>query len=223
MKPLHFDDPDDWETIEESLKRRFTPPPLEGLQKKIDLAARKSASNKPSARWLALLCAATIMLGFVLLMESKTGNPPGNPDSVALSTKAGRKMGQGWHDFYSSHLGTDKEFRPMSFCSSPLEAADYSAAGPPGQVEFLPNPNLLFLGEMMTPHADTPRCLLVHVPGEDAYLFVYVLSSKQDPLPVLPGHSPLFLHRKELGHLVLYELSPLNRPNSLDAFTLKTV
>ena len=60
--------------------------------------------------------------------------------------------------------------------------------------------------------------LVVDPQGLRVLVFVYPASV--DPRPSLPTGSRLHLFRRQLGHLVLYELSPLGRAVGLDAFAL---
>lgn len=58
--------------------------------------------------------------------------------------------------------------------------------------------------------------LLARVQGKPVVVFVDKL--KKDTHPKLPPNSGLHIHRKELGMLVLYEVSPLPEPHVLDLF-----
>ena len=52
----------------------------------------------------------------------------------------------------------------------------------------------------------------------DRLVVVFVDKLKRDTHPELPAESNLYIHRKVVGQLVLYEVSPLDEPHVLDLF-----
>ena len=224
--------PEQWQVVEDSLKRSFQPPAMDELQRRVDAAAAAeagrgaAASGRSRIGWVRplLAIAAILVVTFVWPLRRKASMDEAGQEQPVISETAraelAARMGSGWNDFYREQRAN--RFRASSSCGAVLQAADFSEARPDGVVEFRPASGVALEGEMTTPHPETPRCLLLFVPHRKSFVFVYLLSRAADPHPVLPEDSELFLHRRELDHLVLYELSPLPEARTLEHFSLRT-
>lgn len=66
-----------------------------------------------------------------------------------------------------------------------------------------------------------PTATVLCSPQEPEPILIVVDEVARDPRPVLESGSPAHLFRRELGDLVLYEITPWDRPRTLDLFRLR--
>lgn len=66
-----------------------------------------------------------------------------------------------------------------------------------------------------------PSTTILSSPQQPEPILILVDAVTHDPKPVLEADSPAHLFRRELGSLVLYELSPWDKPQMLDLFRLQ--
>ena len=66
-----------------------------------------------------------------------------------------------------------------------------------------------------------PTTTVLWSPQQPDPILILVDAVANDPKPVLEANSPAHLFRRELGDLVLYEVSPWDTPRTLDLFRLR--
>jgi hypothetical protein len=206
--------------IDESLRRSFAPskPPAELLA--VLLAAGGSSASTPPTlrnatggvpyrwrRWLAIAgvaVAATIVWAVVgWQFFAGRGKTPNYDPNTPLETIYATSVADG--------------FKPKWVCDEPHEFAStfkkrqgqglLLAAMPPG----IKMEGLHYLGGL----SRYTTAMLARVDGKP--VLVLVDKSSEDKHPAEPSaKSGLHLFRKELGPLVLYELTPLDRPSVMD-------
>ncbi|MEM9453280.1 MAG: hypothetical protein AAGF11_03820 [Myxococcota bacterium] len=202
--------------------------------------ARAHAPRRPS--WLshpvvALVAAMAAMVLLVLLgvqaLGSRPAGGPGDPSELVVRVEDERPapstgpptVASRWADLYR---GLPPEGfgppEPLVFGDAP----DGASCASDGSSALVVRPT--FGLTVRSECSGEPPCarwgleasrvveLVVDPQGLRVLVFVYPASV--DPRPSLWAGSRLHLFRRQLGHLVLYELSPLGHAVGLDAFTL---
>ena len=90
--------------------------------------------------------------------------------------------------------------------------------GVPLALDIAPDDDMMALGVSYA-HVFTPRTTCVLVRTATGHALVIVDRLERDAPPA-PAHDALHAHRRELGDLVLYEISPAAAPQVLDAFSI---
>jgi hypothetical protein len=159
--------------------------------------------------------AATVLLTTVLVLRFSTSAPQRRPTGTILER------------LYATYQVMDWE--PAWVCEDDAEFAQavQDRLGQPMLIDDDPRPDepdLTVLGwaygedvvsyeEVIT---DKTMVLLTKVEGRGVVALVDRLDGESRPLRVPEGE--LTLHRRELGELVIYELTPLTEPHLLDRF-----
>lgn len=194
--------------IDESLRRSFAPskPPAELLSRLSD-AAGVQPPAKPRSRWLkiaAVAIAATIVWAVVgwQFFAGRFKTPNYDPNTP-LETIYATSVADG--------------FKPKWVCDDPHEFAStfQTRQGQPLLLADLPPgtkmAGLAYFGGL----SRYTTAMLARVDGQPVLVFVDKASA--DTHPAEPSAtSGLHLFRKELGPLVLYELTPLDHPSVMD-------
>lgn len=205
-------------TIDASLKLHFTPPlaPVATRQPfRSTVPTMRFPSGAQGQRWrLAIAAVLVLALGatWIVLRNTVYKEPT---RIAALNTVYNHLVGSG--------------FKPEWVCSDDREFAEsvdnrlgqplLAASGLPG-VEILGwayataddgKPKQGYDG---TPISEKTMILLTRVDGREDVVLVDKL--KNDRVLELPPESTLHLHRRVLGKLVLYEISPFDKPRVID-------
>jgi hypothetical protein len=200
--------------IEESLKRQFVPsaPPadlLARLQAPTSLARPATHIRRNWARLAVAAIAVSLVWGF-LAWRFLAPQPAASYINLPLTT------------IYESTVADG--FRPLWVCKDPHEFAStfFTRQGQGLLLADLPSgtkmEGLTYCGGI-SPNATT---MLARVDGQP--VMVFVDRASEDSHPVLPTtETKLHLFRKELGPLVLYELSPLDHATVMDYLHLADV
>jgi len=228
--------------IDRSLRRAFVLPDLEGLHQRIEEATEVRAevfeADRVSSRsrwsrapvWTLVITAAAAIVLVVLLGQWPREQAQATataPDAIArvepASTIAGPPgVTSRWIDLYRG-LPPEGFGNVEGGGSEPPDGASCSIDGSSALV--VQPPAGLVIGSEC---GARPPCdqwglsalrafeLSVEPQGERVLVFVYAAIA--DPRPAAPSDARFFLHRRQLGQLVLYELSPLPRPVGLSAF-----
>ena len=202
--------------IDASLRRAFAPsqPPAELLSKLRDAASVQQVVIQPRRRWLqiaAVAVAAAIVWGVVgWQFFGGRGKTPNYDPNTPLET------------IYATSV--DDGFKPRWVCDDPHEFAStfqtrqgqalLLADMPPGTKMA----GLAYFGGL----SRYTTAMLARVNGKPVLVFVDKASA--DTHPAEPSaKSGLHLFRKELGPLVIYELTPLDHPSVMDYLYLSEV
>jgi len=202
--------------IDESLRRSFAPskPPVELLSTLRDAAGVQPAAVQTRRRWLtiaAVVAAATVVWAVVgWQFFGGRGKTPIYDPNTPLETIYATSVADG--------------FKPKWVCDDPHEFAStfkqrqdqalLLAAMPAGTTME----GLHYLGGL----SRYTTAMLARVNGKP--VLVFVDKSSNDTHPAEPtAKSGLHLFRKELGPLVLYELTPLDHPSVMDYLYLSDV
>jgi hypothetical protein len=202
--------------IDEALRRSFAPsaPPAALLSKLRESAAARSAvvhMPRRRATLIAVATAATIVWGVLAwqFLRKDSTTPHYNPN-VPLATIYETRVTDGFH--------------PMWVCDDPREFATtfLTRQGQGLLLATLPEgitmEGLTYCGGI----SRYTTTMLARVDGAPVMVFVDRVSA--DTHPVQPaGNTNLHLFRKELGPLVLYELTPRDHPSLLDSLYLADV
>jgi hypothetical protein len=190
------------------------------------------------ASWLGhpvvTLVAAVAAILLLVLVGRQTLAPPARVDTDPMATLAPSvpdpsegppTVASRWVDLYRG-LPPDGFGVPQS----PLlgESPDGASCASDGSSALVirPTPGLTVRSECSSESPcsrwglDASRAVELTVEPQALRVLVFVHTAQADPRPSLPAGSRFHLHRRQLGHLVLYELSPLTRPVGLPAFEL---
>jgi hypothetical protein len=201
--------------IDESLRRSFLPSkPPAGLLSILREAAGVQPAIEPRRRWMAIAgitTAATIVWAVVgWQFFGGRGKTPIYDPNTPLETIYATSVADG--------------FKPKWVCDDPHEFAStfkqrqdqalLLAAMPAG----IKMEGLHYLGGL----SRYTTAMLARVDGKP--VLVFVDRAREDSHPAEPSaKSRLHLFRKELGPLVLYELTPLDHPSVMDYLYLSDV
>lgn len=228
--------------IDDSLRRAFVLPDLDALHQRIEEAtevraevfvAAPSAPSRPrwsrAPVWTIAVTAAAIVLVVLLgrwrLEQTRTPDPEAIARAEPESAIAGPPgVASRWIDLY-------RGLPPQGFEDlDPLgiEQPDGASCSIDGSSALVVQPpaGLVIDSECgVRPPCDqwgldASRAFELTVDPQGLRVLVFVYAAIDDPRPVVPSDSRFFLHRRQLGHLVLYELSPLRRPVGLPAFEM---
>ncbi len=227
--------------IDDSLRRAFVLPDLEALHQRVEEATEVRAevfvaASVPSRSrwsrspmWAIAVTAAAIVLVVLLGRERLERAPMSDPGTIArvepepvIAGPPG--VASRWIDLY-------RGLPPQGFEDlDPLgiEQPDGVSCSIDGSSALVVQPpaGLVVASECgARPPCDqwgldASRAFELTVDPQGLRVLVFVHAAIDDPRPALPPGSRFFLHRRQLGHLVLYELSPLQRPVGLPAFEL---
>jgi hypothetical protein len=195
--------------IDQSLRRSFAPskPPEQLLLLLRDSAAASPAVPKPQRRWLkiaATAIAATIVwvaVGWQFF--SGRGKVPDYDPNVPLETIYANRVAEGFHPKW---VCDDPHEFASTFLTRQGQGLLLAAMPPEMKME-----GLAYLGGI----SRYSTAMLARVDGRPVLVFVDKASN--DTHPAEPSaKSGLHLFRKELGPLVLYEVTPLDHPRVMD-------
>jgi len=228
-------------TIDDSLRRAFVLPDLEALHQRIEEATEVRAevfvaASAPSrSRWsrapvwtIAVTAAAivlVVLLGQWRLEKTRTAEPEViarvEPEP-AIDGPPG--VASRWIDLYRGLPPQGfEDLDPLGI--EPPDGESCSIDGSSALV-MQPPAGLVVDSECGARPScdqwglDASRAFELTVDPQGLRVLVFVYAAIDDPRPAVPSGSHFFLHRRQLGHLVLYELSPLQRPVGLPAFEL---
>ncbi len=232
-------EPDDFDPIAGSLRRQFSPPPLDDLHARIAEAAAQHDAAAPTklptptpapARpgWrrplgiaLAFAAAAALLVFFAPWgdpsNEEPRGDRPGNPPMVAVAQTPQQLAGAQLDGF----LGRGERL-PNDGVS-----CNVAVATPPPNCEglqptLMASPDVQLVGECGgTTEVDcaahdlpAQRAMLVRLEPSGALAIVCIEPPWADPHPELPPGSDYNIFRSTLGSYVLYEVTPLEQPQA---------
>jgi hypothetical protein len=188
------------EKIDESLRRQFTPPPLETLVARVREQAAVPPPRSRAPLWWSLAAAAALAVAVLW----------------ALLPSRGERVARLWASTYEHALR--EGFEQAACCTAPVDLAGLCEERYGCRVELAGDLARLcgtYCGELMSGCTG----LLVRAGGEPVCVFVHEAAS--DPHPDPRGMPGLRLHRREAGGLVLYEVSKLDEPRALAAFHVR--
>ena len=200
--------------IDASLRRAFAPPADVGAvaRRAVARAIEAAANADPasvggrSVAWRPLAAAAALLLAFVALIVAGTRGRDGVRDDTEIA----------WELIYAEL--TPAVCSAGAPCQSPERLAAHMRAkhGVGLRVELDAEQPLY--GPFTSEH--WPEATALAVPEGDGHCVVLVEALVDDPRPGLACADGLRCYRRELGKLVLYELTPDDRPRCLDWFHL---
>ncbi len=218
--------------VEESLRRSFAPPDLSALEASIDAAARDQAARDqapvvdelaPRRRQIilvAVVAAAAAALALLLLRPSNT-----KPQPQVAKTTPRHEFGANLAQFVSDRQlpAVVSETSCRAVRRPPTNCVDDTVK------PWLPaNDRVEVLAECGAPEG--PTCAssglqagtgiqLRMLPAGPRFL-VCMDPVAKDRQPLLPESSGLNLFRRQLGNYVIYEITPLSKPQTLPLFKL---
>ena len=215
--------------IEASLRRSFSPPDLSALLDRIDAAAASTPDRnldeltaRRRRRRLAMAAVAAAA-AVVLLWLARTGEPPGPEEATQVASTSPRHA-------FGAELVRFVNQRPLPApgsvsCTGPSPAPDSCLAPQPwlpatGRVQVLGECGAIG-GPACGPSGLSSRSgLQLRVLPVGPRVLVCMDLLIDDPRPLLPADSRLYLFRRVLGGYVMYEVTPLPAPQALDLFVL---
>ncbi len=198
--------------LDQRIRRLMKPPPQEHLAKIAERAILQAALSPPPARRRPgrLAVAAAVAGGLVGVWLIAQNLVPDRSREGVYQAQPWRAMQTVYRDLVS------EGFEPLWVCKDDQEFADsFRSTYHQGLLltEMPPGTTTLGLSYCNSLTART-TCLLARAGGEPVVVFVDRIERDQ------PQSAPegLHLHRRRIGRLVLYELSPLEEPAVLPWF-----
>ncbi len=198
--------------LDERLRRLMQPPSQEHLAKIAERAILQAALTPPRPRRRVgrLAVAAAVAGGLVGVWLIAQNLVPARPREGAYQAQPWRAMQTVYRDL------VNEGFQPLWVCKDDQEFADSFRSVYHQALllaEIPPHTTTLGLSYCNSLTART-TCLLATAGGEPVVVFVDRIERDQ------PQTAPegLYLHRRQIGRLVLYELSPLEEPAVLPWF-----
>lgn len=204
--------------LDDALRRRFQPPTPERILGALSRAPGRGIIRFPAARrwfqrpWAVAVAASIIVALIGVNWFVWTSLPHG----------LGPRHKRHPIEFVSLERGyqrqIDKGFRPLWLCETDHEFAGsiFKSLGQ-GLLITIPPPGIKAKGLDFCPSlSKNTMILLAEVESQPVVVFIDRLAA--DSRPALPADSGLRLFRREVGALVLYEVTPLNEPRVLDLF-----
>lgn len=229
---------DDFDAIAASLRRQFSPPPLDALADRIAQEAEAHEAERAPARarpeprrgrWLPVAGASVLAAAALLLVlrpstpatppPAVTENPP-PPQEVAPPTTSER-AGLQLHDFLQQGDRLPRD--PVAW--TPEGPSEVCATDGPAPY-LLPTDTVTLLGECGG--ASGHLCSDYGLPADRA-LWVEVASAQvilcverpwTDPKPRLPEGSPYQVFSSQLGDFTIHEITPLAEPLATGALRI---
>ncbi|MBL8696050.1 MAG: hypothetical protein JNJ88_18285 [Planctomycetes bacterium] len=205
--PHHSPDQQD-RLLDERVRRAFEPPTLSGLVERVAAQARAdAAARRGPARGALWAMAAALLLAvlgagaFFALRES--------------AASAGAELAQRW---VASYVALEE--REPTCCDDMGELAAECRKWCNAEIGLAQGAPVTILGSLTGPASASAGCLPFAVECNGSRACIFVVPKHQDPRVVLPEKSDLFLHRRELGELAVYELSRTREPLALAHFTV---
>ncbi len=217
--------PDCQGPIDDAIRRQFEPPTGDAVLARVLAAASAADSGGTSLRIAplrrrALPWAIAAAVGLVVMAGSwrlvrpaisppDRGSVPSSILSGTLEQVYGQAVASGFRPAWKCK--TDKQFAMTTYSrfGTGLLLAEHEPALQPMGWSYC---------DSISRHT---AMLLLSVNGRN--VIVYIDRAEHDPGQKLPSDPRLKLFRKEIGPLVLYELSPLDRANVLDLFYRKEI
>ena len=194
--------------IDQSLQRLYAPPAgqvLDGL----DAAGKKSPKRRSlRARYVAamLAVAAVIVVGVYLWQIFDTS--PGDGLRVVRLTPMA--------ELYAAQI--DAGFKPQFVCDTDQQfASTYWYRLDQGLLMHEAPPGVTALGLTYGRHLSF-RTIMLLATAEDQQIIVFADQLSQVPQAAPQPPPGMHVHRRDVGELVLYELSPFDQPKLLDLF-----
>lgn len=228
--------------IDGSLRRSFALPDLEALDGRVEQAAEAhTADSIPTAQptpgaasssrstWMIVAAAAAIVLMTLLGLwrldptRSEREQPLAVVDPPPPSLDDPAPVASRWSELY-------RDLPERGFGDSDPRAPGQGPRGESCSVDgrselvLRPGSGLELRSECRGSFpcgqwgVEALRVLELSVAAQGPRVLVFVVMGSADPRPVLPAESGLYLHRRSIEPLVLYELSPLPEAAALDAF-----
>jgi hypothetical protein len=205
--------------VDEALRRRFRPPSPQRILQALSGRASEPEILRlpPSRRWFqrpwGVAAAASIVVALLganwyvwTTLPHGLGPRPARPPIELVSLESG----------YQHEI--KKGFRPLWLCETDHQFASsiFRSLGQ-GLLISLPPPGIKAKGLSYCPSlSENTMILLAEVESHPVVVFIDRLAA--DSRPSLPGDSGLRLFRREVGTLVLYEVTPLSEPRVLELF-----
>jgi len=181
--------------IDERLRAAFTPPPLDALAERVAPAKR--------IRWPVVVAlaaaAASLAIGVALLRRAE-------PSREAL---AGMWVAA-YQDVASRGPGAP------GCCEGPIDLPAVCEMICAARVRMKDRPGLELLGTYEG--SPTGPCVPLVVDASGECVCVFVVPKGKDPDVRLEGVAGLYLHRRALGDVTLYELGRSREPRALEHF-----
>jgi hypothetical protein len=201
--------------IDESLKRLFVPSAapadlLAKLQAPTPLAQPTVDSRRNWKKLALAAIAVSVVWGFLIWRLLPPSRPVAGPyKNSPLATIYEQSVGSG--------------FQPYWVCKDPHQFAStfFSRQGQGLLLADMPAGTKMEGLDYTGGITQNTTTMLARTDGQPILIFVDRASA--DNQPVLPAESKLHLFRKELGPLVIYELSPLDHATVMDSLYLADV
>ncbi len=209
--------------IKESLVRQFDPPDVEQILARVVEGASPddeiTAFESPKRFWTRPMKLTAVAAGLVLVLiggawmwlHLQTGAGPSRP--VAERPVPPQRM---LAEVYEDEV--EKGFKPAWLCDNDMDffLTTYNRFGRGLLLTALP-PDIKAMGWTYGLSISTRTAyLLAEVRGEPVIVFIDRVAA--DPGQAPPDCSLLRYHRRQIGMLVLYEVSPSDKPLLLDYF-----
>ena len=220
--------------IDQSLKRAFDPPDLAALASRVALEAsqKRFVGSRPRIpnlrlRYFSAVAAILLILASTYYFsQMDPGQGIGAPKEITEEARyvAGEELGVFYEKAQAQGFpifGSCGNMADLSGCV-PAVKTPIKSKVKTGTLAFQEGRGLKLLGESRAMGENGPRGLQVIVGPEKAFIFVFAYPLAEDPRPILPKKLGktlgLNIYRRELGNLVLYELSPLRTPMAVLQF-----
>ncbi|MEX1362424.1 MAG: hypothetical protein AB1Z98_04815 [Nannocystaceae bacterium] len=224
------------QVLDASLRRSFVLPDLEAMHQRVEQAAastptlRLAPASALSSRstWMIVAMAAAIVLTVLLSRWrlDQTRSEPEQPLAVVDPPPLGPPSAASrWSELYRDlpeqgfGVGDTDPRAPGDGPNGESCSVDGSS-----ELALRPGSGLELRSECRGSFScgqwglDALRALELSVAPQGPRVLVFVFMGADDPRPVLPAESDLFLHRRSIEPLVLYELSPRPEALALAAF-----
>jgi hypothetical protein len=203
--------------VEESLKRLFVPSAapadlLARLQAPTPLAQPATQSRRNWAKLAVAATAVSLVWGFLIWQFLPAGRPPVMPyKNLPLTTIYEQSVASGFEPYWVCK-------DPHEFASTFLDRQGQGLLLAADLPEGTKMEGLAYTGGI----SPVTTTMLARTDGQP--IMVFVDRASADIHPVLPKtETKLHLFRKELGPLVLYELSPLDHAAVMDQLHLADI
>jgi hypothetical protein len=200
------------QAIDSALRRRLSPPDDETLAQIVnDAVARATAAPPPVAGVIGrtrLWAVAAAIVGMIVggwLFWQAVAPRPSNP------------YDQPWRSVAQVYDDTVQDFAPQWVCRDDAEFAR-SFADQLGQPLLLAQSGGVQALGLSVCNTLSPRTLVLLARADGQEVLVLVDRIERDRTITLPPESSLKLFRRQIGDLVLYELTPREQPAVIEHF-----